>query len=249
MRQPVGGKPTMRPIALLMVIILLATLGLSAASAGQTARSDPTVLSDDQIQQRLRFITERLNAGRRHASYWQWGWSGFYAASAALQGFGAATEDDNDDVVNNLVGAVKSAGGLLENLLRPLPGRLGADPIAAMPSASREDQLDQLARAEHLLHAAAGRAAERTQWRRHLSMVGVNLAAGAVIWGFGDGKDAAVSTIVGTAVGEAAIWSEPARAQTDLQDYLDRFSTHRSGYHPRWQVLPLAGGVMVRVAF
>jgi hypothetical protein len=239
----------MRTIAQLFLVFFIMTVGLPAESMGQAPDKDHSVLSDDQIEQRLRFITDQLNAGRPHASYWQLGWTGFYAASTVVQGIRAATENDNDDVVNNLVGAVKSAGGLFDMLLRPLPGRYGADPISAMPSGSREDQLDRLARAEDLLHAGAERAAERTQWQRHLTMLGVNLAAGAVIWGFGDRNDAAVSTIVGTAVGEAAIWSQPARAQTDLKDYQDRFSAPRSRNQARWQILPVAGGAVVCLEF
>jgi hypothetical protein len=231
--------------ALVCFVGAMCPLSLVGAESG----ADRSSLTEEEITRRLRFVEERLDAGRRHASYWQQGWISFYSISALAQGVFAVSEDNKDDRVNNLVGAVKSTGGALDMFLRPLPGRHGADEIRAAEGNRRERMLHKLLQAENLLQRSAQRAEERTSWKRHLTVLGVNLAAGAVIWGFGDQDDAVVSTAVGIAVGEANIWSQPWRAQSDLQDYQKLFSEIPSKIEVRWDVLPIPGGAVLRVSF
>lgn len=113
-------------------------------------------LSEGDVQQRQGFIEEHLDDGRRHASYWQNGWTGFYAGSAAAQTFLWLDADNNDDRINAVVGAVKCAGALVDILLRPMPGRHGADKIRHLPAKQR------LSRGEELIDQTAQRAQERT---------------------------------------------------------------------------------------
>ncbi len=91
-------------------------------------------LSEEYMERRLAFIEERLNAGRNGARYWQYGWSGFFAASAAFQGYKAIDSDSSDNEVNYAVGAVKSAAGSTLMLLRSLPAAKGAAPLQDMPA-------------------------------------------------------------------------------------------------------------------
>jgi hypothetical protein len=112
----------------------------------------------------LSFIAARLAGQTPNARYWQYGWTGFYAASAAAQGLLAVDTDDNDDEVNYIVGAVKSSGALAQMLIRPLPAVESSARLQAMPSESREERIRKLERGEALLRENAA----RSGWKRHL---------------------------------------------------------------------------------
>jgi hypothetical protein len=214
------------------------------AAQGADRGSQP-VTADEEIDLRLGFIEERLNAGKRHARYWQNGWTGFYSASALAQTVFWLDADNNDDRINYVVGAIKSTGGLIDILLRPMPGRSGAEEIRGMQAPS----IDKLGRAEELLQATALRAQAKSTWKPHLKVMGVNLLGGAVILAFGDGGDALISTAMGIAVGEANIWTQPTQPSTDLRDYQGRFVGLQTKNARHWQLLPFPGGAMVRVSF
>ena len=81
---------------------------------------------------------------------------------------------------------------------------------------------------EDLLRENAERAGERTMWKTHLNSLAVNLAGGAAIWAFGDGKDALISVASGIAFSELAIYTQPGREITDLEDYENEFSGFQS---------------------
>jgi hypothetical protein len=212
-------------------------------------RPELSALDDEEITQRLRFIEQRLDEGRRHANYWQMGWSGFYAISGAVQGTSAIRTDDGDNRANYIVGTTKSALALTTQLLRPLNARHGADEIRAMPGESRADRLRQLERAENLLRQNAERAEERTMWKTHLTSLAVNLAGGAAIWAFGDGKDALISIASGIAFSELAIYTQPGRAITDLEDYENKFSGDPSQKRFSWHLFPTKQGAGVGIKF
>jgi hypothetical protein len=208
-------------------------------------RGSPSVTAGNELDLRLGFIEERLDAGKRHAQYWQNGWTGFYAVSGLAQTVSWLDADNNDDRINYVVGAIKSTGGLIDILLRPMPGRYGADEIRGMKAPS----FDKLGQAEDLLQATARRALEKSTWKPHLKVMGVNLLGGAVILAFGDGGDALLSTAMGIAVGEANIWTQPTRPIVNLQDYQSNYSALEAQAPYSWQLLPFPGGIMVRGSF
>ncbi len=220
--------------------IVFLCLGLIAASPGSTAG-----LSEAEINARLEFLESRLDAGRKDAAMWQNGWSAVYAAVAVAQGALAVTESRRDDQVANGVGALRAVTAFTLLRLRPQPGSKGADPIRALPA---DDQAGRLAAAESLLQRSAQRADERYSPRRHLLNLGMNLAFGGMICAFGDCDDAPLSILIGVAGGEAALWSMPTRATSDLQVYQRRFGT-RADSRISWQILPGPGGIQLRGRF
>nr|MDJ0888394.1 hypothetical protein [Desulfobacterales bacterium] len=197
-----------------LVIVFLMGVSASPAASGQKSR-----LSDEEIERRLLFIERRLNEGRGSARGWQHGWSGFFAASTALQGYMAIKSSSGDNEVKHAVGAVKSAAALALMLLRPLPAVKGAAPIEAMPSGTPEQRVARLAAAEDLLETNALRARERKSWKRHSGAVAVQFVGSSAIAAIGDLKDAAVSNLTGIAISQIHIWSQPRRAIDDLADY------------------------------
>jgi hypothetical protein len=195
----------------------------------------------DQLDQRLRFLEERLDAGRTTALVWQHGWSAVFAVGAVTNTAAAITANDGDDRVAGAVDAIKSTAGLAQQLLKPLPARLGADPMRARPGATREQRL---ARGESQLEVNAARAEERWSLGRHLQVLAVNAIGGGVILAFGDSRDALVSAASGILVGEAHIWTQPWRAIDDLRDYRAAFPQTTG-----WELRPRLNGVELAYRF
>jgi hypothetical protein len=169
-----------------------------------------------------------------------------YGVTTVVSAAQTLLADNADDRVYNLVGAVKSAGGLGQLLVDPLPARLGAAPMRAVPATARRGRLERLAVGERQLFVNAARAGQRYSLKRHLEGVTTNLIGGAVIWAFGSSSDAVVSTLSGIAVGELQIWTQPWRATRDLQDYRNRFTTEAAA---AWQLRPRPGGVELALRF
>jgi hypothetical protein len=194
---------------------------LACASVPQVA---PPAFSaprtDAELDARLRFLEERLDAGRRHAQTWYYGWLGFNVACLGYTTASAATDSARSrsfDIVN----AAQAAVGVSDLvLLRPIPGREGADPIRGPADASHEDKLARLAAGERILLAVAQRADERSSWTNHIGNLVFNLVGGGILLALHEDRYAALAAFSGTAVGEVYIWSEPSRGPTDLADYL-----------------------------
>jgi len=219
------------------------------SSYAQPPAQSPHDISDSELDKRLKFIETRLAGLNPNARRWQYGWTGFYSMTAAGQSILAINEDDNDDETNYIVGAVKSAGGLAMMLINPLPAVTSFDRFQSMPSQTRAERMGKLEKGETLLHENADRARQRYGWKRHLISIGANLLGGAAIAVYGDSSDAVTSTIVGIAVSEASIWTEPARAVTDLEDYRNNFRDAQRTGARNWRLVPMSGGVALHISF
>jgi hypothetical protein len=204
-------------------------------------------LSAAEAGARLEFLEERLDQGRFAAQAWQYGWTGVFGAGLALGAAQTFTADDGDERVYHIVGAVKSALALGQMITDPIPGRLGADPVRAVPDGTAEGRLRRLAVGERRLVENAAHAESRFSWRRHLEGVTTNLIGGAAIWTLGNGGDALVSTLSGIAIGELQIWTEPWRATSDLADYRSSFPSTMASIE--WQLRPRLNGVEIAFRF
>jgi hypothetical protein len=238
-------KQLSRPVASLLLALLIWAPYTCAEQADHLSAE----ISNAELEQRLKFIETRLARQGPDARYWQRGWTGFHAASAVVQGVLAVDADDSDDEVNYLVGAVKSTGALAQMLIRPLPAVQSATRFQALPSQSREERIHKVAQGEALLHENADRAATRTGWKRHLIGIGANLIGGVAIAAFGDSSDAVTSTLLGVAVSETNIWTEPSRAINDLEDYQNNKWVQRETSEVSWHIVPLARRVEVNIRF
>ena len=206
--------------ALLACLLSLSAAPVLAAAAEPAA---PLVLpSDEELAAQLGFLEQRLEAQRPTALAWQYGWTAFYVGSLASNVLYAVRADDGDQRVRGIVDAAKSGLATAEmvKLLRdPLPGAAGAAPMRAVTGDDRQARLERLAVGERQLRASAQRAETRYSWHRHLSGIVTNLLGGAAILALGSERDAAESTLIGIAVGEVQIWSQPWRPSGDLADY------------------------------
>lgn len=209
---------------------------------------NPSGLSGSALDERISFIEQRLDAQRKHAYYWQWGWTGVYGTGLVLNTARAIASEDNEHQADYVVGAVKAAGGVARMLLNPHPVRNGADPIRAMGGNTREAKARKLAKAEELLLDNAHVTKRRKSIKAHAANVLVNVAGGAIIWGLGAPTDAAISTIVGITVGTANILSVPGNGERDLADYKSRFGSSTARRWD-WHLVPTMGGAAIQVTF
>lgn len=231
------------------IVQIIFVVGILLMSASFVAADQRTRLNDEDIEQRLAFIEQRLNEGRTSARTWQYGWSGFFAASAVLQGYNAIQSNNSDNETNYTVGAIKSSAALALMLVRPLPAVDGAAPLQTMPSSTPEQKEARLKAAEYLLHTNARRAHERTSWSRHLMAIAVHFIGSTAIFALGDAKDALVSNLTGVAISQAHIWSQPSRAIDDLADYERQFPTAAASDETTWQLTPIRGGLGITIRF
>lgn len=232
-----------------LVIILAAVLAWPPqihAGQGEPVTGE---MDNAELDARLKFIETRIASQRPGAQYWQYGWTGFHAASAAGQALLAVDASDTDDEINYLVGAAKSTGALAQMMIKPLPVVQGSIQFHEMPSRTRDERIAKLARGESLLRVNAERASSRTSWKRHLTGIGANLLGGGIIAAFGDGSDAITSTLIGITVSEINIWTEPSRAVNDLEDYRNTRWAPGQSSRVNWQVIPAHNRLMVKVKF
>lgn len=207
--------------------------------------AEPPSQSTSKISQRLTFLERRLDEAQLHGQIWYYGWFAVNGGGLIVSTVQATTTHSHDDRVSASVEAGKAAIGVMDLLLRPLPARLGADPIRTMPGSPRE----RVQAAEALLQANATRAElNRTLWP-HLGNAIINLIGGGIVLAFGDWKDAALTTGLDFVVGEIMILTEPSRAIDDLAAYRSRYGELPRPTESSWHLSPSLHGVTVTFRF
>lgn len=255
-----------------VALALLALLGSSGCAAVQDsvrfAKSvlDPGVpgpkpitadaaaeLSDEQIAQRLGFITTRLDDNRAHAAWWYYGFLAVNVGGVAAGAATAAVDTDKSDQIYDILNASLGVIGTGYMLAAPLPGRSGADPITELPDATHADRAAQLAEAEAILYDAAGRAKQRTGWIMHTGNVVLNGSAASVLLARESYGNAALLFFLNTAVGEAQILLTPWEPETSWGQYQERVANGGipADPHARWGIgpLPIGQGLALHTEF
>lgn len=156
---------------------------------------------------------EVFENGARHATVWQWGWTGIYGTSLAVNAYQSSEASDPDDRFDARVGVVKSAlavAGMLTDR-QPHPAALAEyERLKASGDLSGVRALGlQLAQAEH----------ERRGWGARVSSLVVNGVAGAVIAADGRESDGAINFATGMLVNELQIWSQPNQASSAINRF------------------------------
>ena len=183
-----------------LVTTLVVTLPLSLNAQAQTAGQWHEY--DDVFEQ-----------GARHAEIWQWGWTGIYTTSLAVNAYQSSEASDPDDRFDARVGVVKSAlavAGMLTDR-QPHPAALAEyQRLKASGDLSGVQALGlQLAQAER----------ERRGWAARVSSLVVNGIAGAVIAADGRESDGAINFATGMLVNELQIWTQPRQASSAIQRF------------------------------
>jgi hypothetical protein len=211
----------------------------------------PETLSDAEIDQRVAFISERLDAGQLHAAAWEYGWLTLNGGGGIAAATLAGTTHHRHKRVYYIIKAVKGAVGTTYLLADPLAGVHGADPIRALPAQTHEEKVEQLARAEALLWKAAQRAKQRTNWVFHVGNLIFNGIGGAVMLALHEPEQAALSGGLDAAIGELQLLSAPWEPVEDWDSY-ERFVASdgiAQAPPPRWRVIANGWSIAARLEF
>lgn len=224
--------------------IVLLALCVAMPGRAEAAPSD-AALSDAAIEQRLRFLEDRLDGPKTHARVWWYSWLTINGGSMVGLGAAAVLTDNDGDRVKNIVKAVTSGIGLGYMLATPLQARLGASAITAMPERTRAQKLAKLRAAERQLRHNAKRAERRWGMFEHVGNAALNVIAGtatALASKPEEGVEVAVTGFIG---GLVFLLTQPAQPAKDWEDYQNLTSPTR----PRVDVFvdPLPGGGTLNV--
>lgn len=254
MRRAIPGSATGRvPRLLVGLAVALASQGCSmiekvmdpgVPGPKPITAEDAAQLSDEQIDQRVAFVTQRLEDNRTHAAWWYYGFLAVNAGGMVTGAATAAVEDDEDDRIYDILNGSLGLIGVAYMLADPLPGRSGADPVTGMPSATHEDRAAQLAAGEEILYRAAGRAKQRTGWLLTTGNVALNAAAASVLLARESYGNAALLFFLNAAIGEVQILLVPWEPLDSWEQY--RELVDNGGVPPdpqvRWGIGPLPDG-------
>ena len=129
-------------IAVIAAAAFVAVAWLPRADAAEPPDAARTSLSDAEIERRLDFIEQRLDASKRHAQIWYWSWMTINVGATVALSVASAITDDADDRASDLPQAALAALGVADlTVIRPLEARLGAEPIRRLPDATRAQRL------------------------------------------------------------------------------------------------------------
>lgn len=151
--------------------------------------------------------------GARQANLWQWGWTGVYATSLAVNAYQASEASDRDDRYDARVGAVKSAlalGGMFTDR-QPHP--------AALERYERLKANGELSGVQALGLELAQAERARRGWSARVGSLLVNGLAAGVIAADGRGDDAALNFASGMLVNELQIWTQPNQASSAINRF------------------------------
>ncbi len=168
----------------IFAVSLVLLLG-GSASAQDRGQNDPCNSREARL----------LAADAKRASQWNWGWGIVYAGASLGQG-GVAMWTDNEDLKVSLwTGAAKSTLGVLNQII--FPKRISAPGPGCNNLAKK---LRKARRVERWGH----------NWFAHGSVIAANVAGFAIVAGVTENYVLATSgTIVGSIVGEIAIYTSP----------------------------------------
>lgn len=233
-------------------IFSLLSAGSCPAQVGLPTAARPLDLNDDEIEWRIGFIADRLEASRTHATIWHWSWSAISAGTMAWQIAEAADDGDTDDRGLAITEASKAFIGLVDLYwLRPMHSRTGAAELRGLPQATPAQKLAKLRKAEDILERNAARADDRYSWQVHLGNVLVNFAGAGAIWATGGGTgEALISAFSGILGGELMFWTEPGQPVRDLADYEKLTGGMSMSAAPsEWRLVAIPGGLAVTRTF
>jgi hypothetical protein len=206
---------TIFKIAIAVVAVMIA----APALAQEAITPQSTNASNAELDKRIKYIAQRLDASKTHGQIWHYGWLTVNTANTAVSGYYAATSSKTDNIVKNAVSAGTSTIGIASQYLDPLEARYGSDPFINMPEATRDDKIAKLQTAEKQLIRNAERSEERLGLVKHGGNLGLSLAAGLIVGLVGDGEDGVVTGATTFVGGLANIFSEPWEADDDLERY------------------------------
>jgi hypothetical protein len=212
-------------------------------------------LSDNMINERIRYIQTCLENEKPNANLWWKGWIAGYAAATVGQGISCLISDKKSTKQDMALGAATTLLGAAGQLFTPMVGCNAPGLLAKEPDSSSDERLAKLKYAEKLFENSAKREKLGRSWQAHALSGAVNLSSGLITWiGFKRSVWAGLGNFAfNMAITEAQIWSQPTRA---IRDYKLYNSKYKSSSNPvvskpeiQWFVSAYPGGISFRINF
>ena len=211
-------------------------------------------LPDSQTQERLQAIQQMLVQGKPTADQWWYGWLIGYSAATVAQGAVYFMNDDKDVRQDMALGAATTFLGAMGQVIAPMVPGTAPNRLVEMPESTPEQRAKKLIEAEKLLEASARREKDGRSWKTHVLTGVVNLGSGLIVWqGFKRSAwEGMGNFVLNTVITEAQIWTQPTRAISDYNDYVqgaksgEKQSCRKSEMSWSVAVSPAGFGICVR---
>jgi hypothetical protein len=116
-----NGEDGMRSVIAVIAAAAVVIAWSPRADAAEPPDAARTSLSDAEIERRLDFIEQRLEASKRHAQIWYWSWLTINGGATIALSVAASIADDADDRAAYIPQAALAALGVADlTLIRPL---------------------------------------------------------------------------------------------------------------------------------
>lgn len=176
-------------------------------------------LQTRSVDERLRFLDQRLQSDAANARIWRVSWVSIYAALAVGQ-LTAAPLVSHSTAKNLYVGGGAALIGLAPLLITPLKVIKDSRRVAELAAHPGDDPCAALFTIEELLQRDAENEALGRSALFHGGNVVFNLGLFLLIGaGFGHWTSATISLLTGIAVGETMIFTQPTGALRTLHEY------------------------------
>lgn len=229
-----------------LVVMVLGVSSLSKAECEKPEGAKPGSVATKSDAERLKFLASRFESESAAATRWTLGWGATYAVGTITQ-LAIAPLFPDSDKPDFYWGAFSTAVGVAFSIIDPLEVLYGGPIFAKRAGSVTPDETCALIKeGERMLIEGAEHEASGIRWYIHGANILFNVGLGLVLglvhnrWVSG-----AINAAVGTAIGEATIFTSP----TGLISALDAYRANGSKPLVTFNLVPTAGpglGVLVR---
>lgn len=171
----------------------MVTLGFSLCWSQVCFAAEPEAVCDELL----------IHAEARRAREWRYVWTGVNAL-IAVGSFAAIPLDEREARPDWVVSGVGSVVSTVLTFAWPLRVESAEEELEALPLAERRKHLRRL-----LLESASDER-ERVAWPWHVANFGLSALGGGIIaFGYGHYESGLLTTVAGTALGEAQLFTQP----------------------------------------
>lgn len=204
-----------------MLLAQLTVAGRSGATECRSIAGGSEALAAIDAQTRLRWLDQHLASGAARARIWAWTWRAAYTGITIGEVALAATAKTTEDRAADIVGATSAFIGVAANLILPLKVMGDQRWWAKHYAGSQGDDVCALLNTAEMLFI---RDAESEEFGVgplvHVGNFAINIAGGLVLGlGYGRWPAFAYTSLVGIAVGEIMVATQPTDVIEDLRLY------------------------------
>lgn len=212
-----------------MHVVALPTLALVLLCSSVCAGAEPRACDETLLREEA-----------HRARVWRYSWTGVNAA-LTVGSFVMVPLVDADERPDWIVGGIGSGVQSIATWFMPLHVESAEQELDALPAAERALHV------KRLLRQSGEDEHDRVTWPWHLANFGLAAIPGGIIaFGYGHYESGLITTLVGTALGEAQLLTQPTRLHATCSaarcTLLPRFALLRSPtQHPSGGLLTLSG--------